>query len=116
MARLRHRSLAPAIPGNSPKTLRNAEIRFQRRFYRVEICSEHRNLRTSNVREAVTRSKAPQPRESERGSESGRKGKRTYGRLARSDEHSASVAISGRESGHALQVCRRAKDSRVQVG
>src|SRR5208282_6717807 len=38
-----------------------------------------------------------------------------YGRLARSDEHSPSFAVSGSESGHALQVRERAKDSGVQV-
>src|SRR5579864_322652 len=46
----------------------------------------------------------------------GGKGKRNYGRLAGSDEHSPGVAISGRESGHALQVCGRTEDSRIQVG
>src|SRR6266849_5373241 len=39
-----------------------------------------------------------------------------YGRLAGSDEHSPGVAIPGSESGHALQVRRRAKDSRFQAG
>src|SRR5437870_1883608 len=58
---------------------------------------------------------SPRPREPEREG-SGGKGKPNYGGLARSDEHPASVAISGRESGHTLQVRRRAKDSRVQVG
>src|SRR6266567_6372304 len=38
------------------------------------------------------------------------------GRLTRSDEHSTGVAIFGRESGHALQVRGRTKDSRIQVG
>src|SRR5712692_691176 len=38
------------------------------------------------------------------------------GRLARSDEHSPSFAVSGSESGHAVQVRERAKDSGVQVG
>src|SRR5690348_17741533 len=41
--------------------------------------------------------------------------KRNYGRLARSDEHSPSVAIPGRESGHSVQVRWRTKDSRVQA-
>src|ERR1700684_2645324 len=36
--------------------------------------------------------------------------------LARSDEHSPSFAVSGSESGHALQVRERAEDSGVQVG
>src|SRR5271154_5041021 len=39
-----------------------------------------------------------------------------YGRLARSNEHSPSFAVSGSESGHALQVRERAKDSGIQVG
>src|SRR5208337_1390815 len=39
-----------------------------------------------------------------------------YGRLARSDEHSSSFAVSGSESGHALQVRERAADSGVQIG
>src|ERR1039458_8774651 len=38
------------------------------------------------------------------------------GRLARSDEHSPSFAVSGSESGHALQVRERAKASGVQIG
>src|SRR5260370_39907370 len=38
------------------------------------------------------------------------------GRLARSDEHSPSFAVSGSESGHAVQVRERAKDSGVEVG
>src|ERR1017187_11010734 len=38
------------------------------------------------------------------------------GRLARSDEHSPSFAVSGSESGHAVQVRERAADSSVQVG
>src|SRR5579862_1435955 len=42
--------------------------------------------------------------------------KRNYGRLARSDEHSPSVAVSGRESGHAVQVRRRTEDSCIQAG
>src|SRR5467141_1640056 len=42
-------------------------------------------------------------------------GKR-YGRLARSDEHSPGFAVSGSESGHAVQVRERAEDSGVQVG
>src|SRR5215831_14911674 len=41
---------------------------------------------------------------------------RNYGRLARSDEYSPSVAIPGRESGHFVQVRWRTKDSRVQAG
>src|SRR5579864_6857255 len=44
------------------------------------------------------------------------KGQGNYGRLARGDEHSPGVAISGRESGHAVQVRRRTKNSRVQAG
>src|SRR5215469_6331993 len=44
-----------------------------------------------------------------------RREQRNYGRLARSDEHSPGVAISGRESGHAVQVRWRAEDSRVQA-
>src|SRR5438309_1982688 len=43
-------------------------------------------------------------------------GKRKYGRLARSNEYPAGVAVSRRESGHALQICRRAEDSRIQIG
>src|SRR5580658_8467547 len=39
-----------------------------------------------------------------------------YGRLARSDEHSPSFAVSGSESGHALQIRERAKNSGIQVG
>src|SRR5215472_14963235 len=50
------------------------------------------------------------------GKKAGRESKRNYGRLARSNEHSPSVAISGRESGHFVQVRRRTKDSRVQAG
>src|SRR5208282_5488639 len=42
-------------------------------------------------------------------------GKR-YGRLARSDEHSPSFAVSGSESGHFVQVRERAADSGIQVG
>src|SRR5260370_25272037 len=38
------------------------------------------------------------------------------GRLARSDEHPASFAVSGSESGHFVQVRERAADSGVQVG
>src|SRR6266403_2838036 len=38
------------------------------------------------------------------------------GRLARSDEHSPSFAVSGSESGHAVQIRERAKDSGLQVG
>src|SRR5215467_16038598 len=41
---------------------------------------------------------------------------RNYGRLARSDEYSPSVAVPGRESGHFVQVRWRAEDSRVQAG
>src|SRR5258706_8050085 len=41
---------------------------------------------------------------------------RKYGRLARSDEHSSGVAIPGSESGHALQVRGRTKNSRLQTG
>src|SRR6266404_1623613 len=44
------------------------------------------------------------------------KRQRNYGRLARSDEHPAGVAISGRESGHALQIRRRAENSGIQTG
>src|SRR5664279_363759 len=39
-----------------------------------------------------------------------------YDRLARSDEHSPSLPVSGSESGHLVQVRERAKDSGVQVG
>src|SRR6266436_9454456 len=39
-----------------------------------------------------------------------------YGRLAGSDEHSPGFAVPGSQSGHALQVCERAKDSCVQTG
>src|ERR1700689_2917053 len=45
----------------------------------------------------------------------GGKGKGNYGRLARSDEYSPGVAVSGSESRHALQVRWRAEDSRVQA-
>src|SRR5260370_9307188 len=38
------------------------------------------------------------------------------GRLARSDEHSPSFAVSGSETGHAVQVRELTKDSGVQVG
>src|SRR5579871_3750288 len=48
--------------------------------------------------------------------ESGQGEQRNYGRLARSNEHSPSVAVPGRESGHFVQVRRRTKDSRVQAG
>src|SRR5215469_11331201 len=48
--------------------------------------------------------------------ESGQGAQRNYGRLARSDEHSPSVAVSGRESGHLVQVRRRTEDSRIQAG
>src|ERR1035437_6509246 len=65
--------------------------------------------------EAVSRSKARGPREPER-EWVWWWWKRNYGRLARSDEYPAGVAISGRESGHAFQVRRRAKDSRIQTG
>src|SRR5438270_11360519 len=44
------------------------------------------------------------------------KGKRNYGRLARGDEYSPGVAVSGRESGHFVQVRWRTEDSRVQAG
>src|ERR1700688_4730262 len=44
------------------------------------------------------------------------KGFGNYGRLAGSDEHSPSFAVPGSESGHALQVRRRAEDSRFQAG
>src|ERR1700749_2693549 len=44
------------------------------------------------------------------------KGKRNYGRLARGHEYSPGFAISGRESGHTLQVRRRTEDPRVQTG
>src|ERR1035438_917950 len=54
--------------------------------------------------------------ESGAGNGRGGKGKRNYARLARSNEHSPGVAISGRESGYALQVRGRAKDSGVQAG
>src|SRR5579864_5467614 len=46
---------------------------------------------------------------------SGGTGKRNYGRLARSNEHSPSIAISGRKSGHFVQVRWRTENSRVQV-
>src|SRR5208283_6053787 len=39
-----------------------------------------------------------------------------YGRLARSDEHSPSFAVSGSESGHALQIRERTANSGVQIG
>jgi len=45
----------------------------------------------------------------------GGKGKGTYGRLARSNEYSPGVAVSGSESRHAVQVRWRAEDSRVQA-
>src|SRR5215472_8245231 len=41
---------------------------------------------------------------------------RNYGRLARSDEHSPSVAIPGRESGHFVQIRRRTENPRFQAG
>src|ERR1700684_1117913 len=44
-----------------------------------------------------------------------RKGFGDYGRLAGSHEYSPGVAVPGSESGHALQVCRRAKNSRFQT-
>src|ERR1700689_754073 len=66
--------------------------------------------------EAVSRSKSPRAEGTGAGNGLGGKGKRIYGRLARSDEHPASVAVLGRESGQALQVRRRAEDSRIQVG
>ena len=43
-------------------------------------------------------------------------GARKHGRLARSDEYTPGVAIPGSESGHALQVRRRAENSGVQAG
>src|SRR5580692_4346860 len=43
-------------------------------------------------------------------------GARKHGRLARSDEHTPGVAVPGSESGHALQVRWRTKDSRFQAG
>src|SRR5580658_4296272 len=64
---------------------------------------------------AVSRSKARWPEERS-GLECGGKCKRNYGRLARSDEYSPGVAISGRESGHAVQVRGRAENSRIQIG
>src|SRR5579863_2352583 len=39
-----------------------------------------------------------------------------YGRLARSDEYSPGVTVSGRESGHFVQVRWRTENSRVQAG
>src|SRR5215472_1361233 len=39
-----------------------------------------------------------------------------YGRFTRSDEHSPSVAVPGRQSGHALQVRQRAENSGLQAG
>src|SRR6266498_5132963 len=63
---------------------------------------------------AVSRNKA-RSRGKRSGKGRGGKGKRDYGRLARSDEHPASIAISGCESGHALQVRRRAENPRIQV-
>src|SRR6266849_10372265 len=39
-----------------------------------------------------------------------------YGRLARSHEHSPGVAVPGSESGHAVQVRRGTKNSRLQAG
>src|ERR1700693_5339242 len=39
-----------------------------------------------------------------------------HGRLARSDEHSSGIGLSGSESGHALQVRRGREDSRLQAG
>src|SRR5215469_6235814 len=48
--------------------------------------------------------------------QSGQGEQRNYGRLARSDEYSPSVAVPGRESGHFVQVRWRTKDSRVQAG
>src|SRR5580704_5271983 len=50
------------------------------------------------------------------GASSLRRGFGNYGRLAGSDEYSPGFAVPGGESGHALQVCRRAKDSRFQTG
>src|ERR1700752_1736596 len=44
------------------------------------------------------------------------KGLANYGRLARSHEHSPGFAVSGSESGHALQVRRRTENSGVQAG
>src|SRR4029077_8160134 len=44
------------------------------------------------------------------------KGTELYGRLARSDEHSPGVAVSGGEPGDPLQVRQRAEDSGLQVG
>src|ERR1700733_4489921 len=41
---------------------------------------------------------------------------RKHGRLARSDEHSAGIAVFGSESGHALQVRRGTEDSCFQTG
>src|SRR5258708_40204899 len=39
-----------------------------------------------------------------------------YGRLARSDEYSAGIAVPGSESGHALQVRRGTTNPRIQAG
>src|SRR5271169_1688471 len=61
--------------------------------------------------EAVPKGNTRAPRKSGR-----ERGQGHYGRLARSDEHPPGVAISGRESGHAIQVRRRAENSRVQAG
>src|SRR5580700_11141897 len=41
---------------------------------------------------------------------------RKHGRLARSDEHTPGFAVSGSESGHALQVRGRTENSRLQAG
>src|ERR1700691_2444332 len=41
---------------------------------------------------------------------------RKYGGLAGSDEHSASVAVSGSESGHTVQVCGGTEHSGIQAG
>src|SRR5271165_1758170 len=61
--------------------------------------------------EVVPKGNTRAPRKSGR-----ERGQGHYGRLARSDEHPPGVAISGSESGHAVQVRRRAKNTRVQAG
>src|SRR5271165_7332631 len=73
-------------------------------------------LEQGNEGKAVSRWKSCGPGEPEREKDVGGKGKGNYGRLARSNEHSPGVAISGSESRHALQVRWRAEDSRVQAG
>src|SRR5215469_8915277 len=93
------------LPRNRYKTQENSEIRLVFVFFRVELCSAHRNSLERNQERGISSQGSPGPL----GKPAGAgvilwKGKKNYGRCTRGDEYSASVAVPGSESGHALQV------------